>query len=72
MKLKNLMEAKGSVYAATFDSGDGEYLGTVGPFESDEEAKNWFDDNKVLEDIRYEIDEVVSPQDYIESFSGDH
>jgi hypothetical protein len=61
----------GDVYAATFDSGDGTYLGIVGPFATSGKAKGFFKEHKEFEDIRFEIDDVMSPQEYLETFRED-
>jgi len=66
-----LMEAAGNVYVATFDGGDGTYLGIVGPFKSDSDARAYFDGHKELEDIRIEYDEPLSPDDYLKTFKED-
>jgi len=58
----------GGVYVATFDSGDGTYLGIVGPFATDGKARGFFKEHKEFKDIRLEIDDAMSPQEYLETF----
>jgi hypothetical protein len=69
MKLRTLLEQQGNVYAST-TAEDGEFIGVVGPFKTAEAAHNFFEQPE-FDTIQVDIEDVMSPEDYLETFIED-
>ena len=59
------------IYIAVHDSGDGSYLGTVGPFENRDAVNVFMDHPQLKDNARHEETDINSPDEFITIFFGE-